>query len=81
MKMADFMQEASYLVVNEHMGKSKNKESQKDLGAFSGEICFWCKKSGHFKKNCHKYKEFMKNLARILTVQVERVIKPELSKN
>jgi len=59
-KKIDSMEEALGLFVKGHRGRSKSKEPKKDLETFSSFSCYFCKKPGHIKKNCIKYKETLK---------------------
>lgn len=71
-KKMDSIEEASGLFVN---GK---KRSNKDSSVSSGKVCFFCKKSGHFKKNCFKYLEMLMNKGvKVLIGLVKSQEKPE----
>jgi len=57
MKKTDFIEEASGLVVQGQRGRSKSRECKRDPDASSSNACYYCRKPGHIKKNCMKYKE------------------------
>jgi len=40
--------------------RSQNRRPERDLETFSSFAYFFCKKSGHIKKNCMKYKKMLK---------------------
>ena len=46
--------------VNNKKGKGKSKSSGEGGESSSARVCYWCKKSGHIKKDCFKFKEHMK---------------------
>jgi len=56
----DSTEETSGLFVNGQRERSKSKGSKRDLEDSSSFSCYFCKKSGHIKKNCIKYKEMLK---------------------
>ena len=60
MKKTDSTEEASGLFVKGQRKRSKNRGPKRDLEASSSFTCYFCKKSGHIKKNCMKYKEMLK---------------------
>ena len=41
-------------------GRPKSKEPKKNPDASNSNACYYCKKSGHIKKNCMEYKEMLK---------------------
>jgi len=47
------------LVIKGQRGRSKSREPERDPEASSSFSCYFCKKSGHIKKNCMKYKEML----------------------
>ena len=49
-------------IVNEALtaNKSENKNNTDQNKAKSDEECFFCKNKGHFKRNCRKYKAWLK---------------------
>ena len=57
MKKTDSTEEASGLFVNGQRGRLKSRGLKRDLEAYSSFSCYFCKKLGHIKKNCMKYKE------------------------
>ena len=82
-KKTDSTKEASGLFVKSQRGRSKSRGPKRDPEASSYFSCYFCKKSGHIKKNCMKYKEMLKRkAAKILMglIPVESHIKPGLSK-
>jgi len=60
MKKTDFTEEASGLVVKGQRGTSRSREAIKDPSVSSSNACYYCRKPGHIKKNCFKYKEILK---------------------
>ena len=56
MKKIDSTEKASGLFVK-GQGRSKSRGPKRDPEASSSFSCYFCKKSGHIKKNCMKYKE------------------------
>jgi len=60
MKKTCSMKEASGLVGKGQRCRSKSRGPKKDPKASNGFSCYFCKKSGHIKKNCMKYKEMLK---------------------
>jgi len=61
MKKTDSTEEVLGLVVKSQRGRSKNRGPKRDPEGSSSYACYYCRKSGHIKKNCMKYKEMMKN--------------------
>ena len=52
------MEEASGLFVKR--GRSKSRGPKRDPETSSSFSCYFCKKPGHIKKNCMKFKEMLK---------------------
>jgi len=48
------------LFVKGQRGRSNSRGLKNDPKASSSFSCYFCKKSGHIKKNCMKYKEILK---------------------
>ena len=48
------------MFVKGQRGRSKSKGPKRNSEAFSSFSCYYCKKSGHIKKNCMKYREMLK---------------------
>jgi len=83
MKKTDSIEEALGLFVKGQRGRSKSRGPKRDPKASSSLSCYFCKKPGHIKKNCMKYKKMQKSFTtKILMglVPVESQIKPGLSK-
>ena len=59
-KKTNFTEEDSGLVINGQTGRSKIKGPKRDLDASSGNACYYCRKSGHLKKNYMKYKKMLR---------------------
>jgi len=59
MKKTDFT-EALRLFVQGQKGRSKSRGPERDPEASNSFSCYFCKKSGHIKKNYMKYKEMLK---------------------
>ena len=60
MKKIDSTEEASGLVVKGQRGISKSRGPKRDPKASRSFSCYFCKKLGHIKKNCMKYKKMLK---------------------
>jgi len=60
MKKTDSMEEASGLFVKGQRERSKSRGPKRDPEASSSFFCYFCKKPGHIKKKCMKYKEMLK---------------------
>ena len=60
MKKTDSTEEASELFVKGQRGRSKSRGPKKNPEASSSFSFYFCKKPGHIKKNCMKYKEMLK---------------------
>ena len=60
MKKTDSIDKASELVVQGQRGRSQSRKPKRDLKASNSFACYFCKKPGHIKKNCMKYKEMLK---------------------
>jgi len=54
------MKDASGLVVKGQKGISKNRGAKRDPEVSNSFSYYFCKKLGHIKKNCIKYKEMLK---------------------
>jgi len=63
MKKTGSTEEASGLFVKGQRGRAKSRGPKKDPKASSNFSCYFCKKPGHIKKNCMKYKEMQKRKA------------------
>jgi len=60
MKKTDSTEEASRLFVKCQRGRSKSRGPKRDPEISSSFSCYFCRKPGHIKKNCMKYKEMLK---------------------
>jgi len=60
MKKTNSMEEASGLFVKGYRGRSKSMRPKRDPEASKSFSYYFCKKPGHIKKNCMKYKEMLK---------------------
>ena len=60
MKKTDSTEEVSGLFVKGQRGRSKNKGTKRDPKASSSFSFYFCRKLGHIKKNCMKYKKTLK---------------------
>ena len=60
MKKTNSTEEVSGLVVKGQKGRSKSKRPKRHPEASNSFACYFCKKSGHTKKNYMKYKEMLK---------------------
>jgi len=56
MKKTDSTEETSGLVVKDQGERSKSRRSKRDSDASNSNACYYCRKPGHIKKNCMKYK-------------------------
>ena len=59
MKKTDSIEETSGLFVKGQKGRSKSRGPKKNP-EFNSFTYYFCKKPGHIKKNCMKYKEMLK---------------------
>jgi len=60
MNKIDSTEKASRLVVKSQRRRSKNSGPKRNPEASNNFVCYFCKKLGHTKKNCMKYKEMLK---------------------
>ena len=60
MKKTDSTEEPLGLVVKCQRRRLKSRRHKRDLEASNSFACYYCRKSGHIKKNSMKYKEMLK---------------------
>jgi len=60
MKNTDSTEETSGLFIKGQRGRSKSRGPERDPEVFSSFSYYFCKKPGHIKKNCMKYKKMLK---------------------
>jgi len=60
MKKTDSIEDASELVIKGQRERSKSRRPKRDTDASSSNACYYCRKPGHVKKSCMKYKKMLK---------------------